>query len=74
MTHKPSDYGHAYGERPPSHWAGGSAGDTGRSAEEPQAVEPRELATFRLLYESEHICVFETREGHLSAVDVNRLA
>ena len=33
-----------------------------------------ELATFRLLYESDRICVFETRDGHLTTVDVNRLA
>lgn len=57
--------------------AGGAVGAgnaTGAGNSPGAAVTPGELATFRLLYESPRICVFETREGHLSAVDTSRLA
>lgn len=84
--HRPSDYAHAYGAAMPVH---GRKGDAGADAAvdafwEPvgdpegaaaQGVPPgMELATFRLLYESKRICLFETRDGHLTVVDVNRLA
>ena len=73
MMHKPSDYAHGFGERPASHWD-----DTplyeGELVEEEVPKEPMELATFRLLYESDRICLFETRDGHITAVAVDRLA
>ena len=71
--HKPSDYVHAYGERPVSHWDEVPIYD-GELVEDEPPKEPMELATFRLLYESERICLFETRDGHITAVAVDRLA
>lgn len=70
---KPSDYGHAFGEEPQSHWNEMPLYEGEPVAEEP-VREPMELATFRLLYESSHICLFETRDGHITAVAVDRLA
>ena len=46
----------------------------GELVEEEVPKEPMELATFRLLYESDRICLFETRDGHITAVAVDRLA
>lgn len=78
--HKPSDYGHAYGKKPPSHWVAvpASSLDSDASAEAPDgehaAPSPSlELATFRLLYESDTLCLFETRDGHVTAVATDRL-
>lgn len=83
---KPSDYAHAYGEPMPFHggadapvdapWepVGPEPCEPGESAQHEGVPQGMELATFRLLYESQRICVFETRDGHLTAVDVNRLA
>ena len=70
---KPSDYAHAFGGRPQSHWEDVPLYE-GEPVEEAPAREPMELATFRLLYESSHICLFETRDGHITAVGVDRLA
>lgn len=67
--HKPSDYAHRYDEKPKTNWNPPAVEET----EDPQPKKNTELATFRLLYESSRLCVFETRDGHLTAVDVNRL-
>lgn len=78
--HKPSDYAHQYGEEVPSHWLAvklpAEGGSDGGPDDQPAAeTQPKgELATFRLIYESSRLCVFETRDGHLTAIDVNRLA
>ena len=73
--HKPSDYAHHFGEQPTSHWNEIPVYEGELVEEEPTTPpEPMELATFRLLYESEHICLFETRDGHITAVAVDRLA
>ena len=66
---KPSDYAHAFGEQPVSHWQAAKPADAAHAD-----PEPMELATFRLLYESDKICLFETRDGHITAVAVDRLA
>lgn len=76
MMHKPSDYAHSYGEPVPLHGKREGAPDALEPDPTPQDApeQPKgELATFRLLYESKRICLFETRDGHLTAVDVNRL-
>ena len=70
---KPSDYGHAYGEPIASHWNDSPVYD-GEPVEDDAPAEPMALATFRLLYESDRICLFETRDGHITAVAVDRLA
>ena len=76
MEHKPSDYAHGFGEQPASHWDAVPLyeGELVEDASEPPPREPMELATFRLLYESDKICLFETRDGHITAVAVDRLA
>lgn len=51
-----------------------AASQTANQAAAEAPTPSMELATFRLLYESDRICVFETRDGHLTTVDVNRLA
>lgn len=70
---KPSDYAHPFGAPTPSHWEDIPLYE-GELVEEEPPREPMELATFRLLYESERICLFETRDGHITAVAVDRLA
>ncbi|MBE6470257.1 MAG: hypothetical protein E7000_00900 [Coriobacteriaceae bacterium] len=70
---KPSDYAHPFGASAPSHWEDIPLFE-GELVEEEPPREPMELATFRLLYESKHICLFETRDGHITAVAVDRLA
>ena len=74
---KPSDYAHAFGEPVLSHWDNLPlyVGEPVEPEPAPEpAPEPMELATFRLLYESDYICLFETRDGHITSVNVNRLA
>lgn len=71
--HKPSDYAHGFGEAAPSHWDDIPLYE-GEPVEEEAPREPMELATFRLLYESDRICLFETRDGHVTAVATDRLA
>lgn len=71
--HKPSDYAHVYGEQPASHWDQAPVYE-GEPVEDEAPREPMELATFRLLYESDRICLFETRDGHITAVATDRLA
>jgi hypothetical protein len=71
--HRPSDYAHGFGEQAPSRWKEPPVYE-GEPVEEPAPSEPMALATFRLLYESERICLFETRDGHITAVATDRLA
>lgn len=70
---RPSDYAHGFGEQAPSHWDDIPLYE-GEPVPEEEPREPMELATFRLLYESSRLCLFETRDGHVTAVSVDRLA
>ena len=69
---KPSDYAHGFGEPPVYHWDDITLYE-GEPVEPEKPSEPMELATFRLLYESDRICLFETRDGHITVVATDRL-